>query len=192
MNHSEREIERVLLDVVLLGGEQDVAPDLFALVARAKAILAKRDQERRFARASRSTRNVRAPGKTREERRVESDAAYDLSKLSAWNRSGGRCEYDTGSGVRCDLTGEDTDHALGGAYRKECERLGAEGLIVACRCHHQMKHANLPTHRYWLDEAKVHAIRIGGRRLLALVEKALARDEARHPGRAARAGGTHG
>lgn len=92
----------------------------------------------------------------------------------------GAIEY----GKRCTAEGIDPDHALGGAYRSECERLGAEGLIVACRQHHDQKHANTPTRRYWLGQLLGHGLRIRSRRLLALVEKAIARDEARNSARA--------
>jgi hypothetical protein len=184
VNRAERETERVLLDVILLDGEQDEAPDLSDMARRAKAILAKRDQERRDAKAwKRAKPKVEVPGTSKPSRDAAKATTYDLSKRAAWERSGGRCEYDDAEGRRCTLDGNDPDHALCGAYRRECERLGAEGLIVACRAHHDMRHLNTPSRDYWLRQAKVHAIRIGGRRLLAMVERAAARNEMKRGGR---------
>jgi hypothetical protein len=113
------------------------------------------------------------------------DAAfYAQAKREAAARAtrGGsvRCEWiGLVSGTRCTALADDPDHVLGGRFRKECEALGAEGLQCLCRGHHDYKHG--PDRQGALDQAKEHALRHGYRRLLRLVEQAIARYEAKHP-----------
>jgi predicted transcriptional regulator len=140
---------------------------------------------------SRRPAKVRAPGVTKELREAAEAAFYAVERGLAFARAGrvvdergnvkrpARCEVHT-NGQRCSLEGVDPDHVLGGAYKSDCEALGAEGLEIMCRVHHDMKTANSPSRFLWLDQAKEHAIRIGAKRLLQLVEKAIARHEAKH------------
>jgi len=172
-----KEVRRLALDVVLLDGEQDEAPSLMDMARRAKRLLDGPLKERRVAKV------VALPGLSRDERRELQLYDYDQAKAEALVRSAGRCEWHT-DGRRCTETGCDPHHVLGGAYRKECERLGVEGLEVLCRQHHDQATLNLPTRAAVLAQAKEFAIRIGGRRLLAMVERAMARDQAKHGGKA--------
>jgi hypothetical protein len=134
---------------------------------------------------------VKAAPRVKAEATAEAGKAafYDYARALAFDRAGerdrepARCEVVEGS-WRCPMNGVDPDHVVGGSHRKDSERLGAEGLMVLCRTHHDLKHANSPTRAFWLDQAKAHALRHGFRDLLALVEKAMARHEAKH-GRAA-------
>lgn len=198
MNRLDKEIDRLALDVILLDGEQDEAPDLADMARRAKAILAKRDEERRH---KAPAKVIALPGKSKEQRDETRLLKYQAAKRVAAERAGARfvsdgvgsalvvqpprCEEYT-NGKRCTEEGVDPDHVLGGAYRQECERLGSDGLMIRCRAHHEQKHANLPSRAYQLNQAKEHAIRIGSRSLLALVEKAIARNEMKHPSTASR------
>jgi len=122
----------------------------------------------------------------RVQKKIDADIHYAIARVDAFSRAsvgvpGTTCEvYERA--VRCTSNGVDPDHVLGGASRKECERLGAEGLQVMCRHHHDIKTVNSPTGRYWLEQAKAHALRIGARRLLPLVERALAKYDAKHGG----------
>jgi hypothetical protein len=129
------------------------------------------------------------------QRKATAAVLYAKAKRQAATRTmevsnehlGPRCEFVAiGSPGRCFSGAQDPDHVIGGAYRKECERLGAEGLMYLCRQHHDAKHANTPTRGYWLDVAAEHAQRHGFARLARLVEKARARHEAKHAGSEAR------
>jgi hypothetical protein len=140
--------------------------------------------------SSRALPRVKAPGATKEERDAADARAYARAKVEAAERAGKdqpygiRCEVVTvigGQEIRCPQDGHDPHHALGGAMRKECERLGAEGLIVCCRMHHDMDHASTPTREFWLDVKEEHALRHGYRRLLALLRRARAKYEGKHP-----------
>lgn len=113
---------------------------------------------------------------------------YEAAKLGAAERAMyqgvPRCEHVTGTSLwarRCPEGANDPDHVIGGAYRKDCEALGAEGLECLCRGHHDLKHASSPSRLFWLDHAAEHAERHGYKRLAALVAKARARYEAKHP-----------
>jgi hypothetical protein len=140
---------------------------------------ATKKQARRSRRQRQKDRPPRAPGKTKEDRIAKAYEFYKVERAKAFLRSEDpagkpRCEEFT-DGKRCCETGTDPDHALEGASRKECERLGAEGLIVRCRTHHDLKTANVPTRGYHLANMKEHAIRYGYKRLLALLDKAIAK-----------------
>ena len=152
-----------------------------AIQQRAATRLAKdgASRKRRIAK-SRPSREAKA------EKRIAVDLDYARARVEAFLRSTlgsthgqQQCEVYDGR-IRCGSDGEDPDHVLGGSSKRDMDRLGAEGLQVMCRTHHDLKTTNTPTGRYWLEQAKAHAVRTGARRLLPLVEKALAKYEAKH------------
>lgn len=162
----DRELRRVL----------ESSPEGRAYLAAKKA--AKSARSRRLA-------PRKAPGREAKEAKDARDAAfYERAKRgAAWRATSHgfvRCEV-VDRGVRCGFAAVDPDHVLGGAYRNDSERLGDEGLMCLCRAHHDMKHANTPSRAFWLDQARDHAEGHDLPRLLALVEKARARYEAKHP-----------
>ena len=130
-----------------------------------------------------------APRRKAEKEKEEAERAFYVdARSSAFARSGvagiPHCEAVhllDGQEVRCDHLGGDSDHILSGAMRAECGRLGAEGLMILCRTHHDLKHASSPTREFWLDQAEAHALRHGYKRLLGLVRKARAKYEGKHP-----------
>jgi hypothetical protein len=148
--------------------------DLCAECRRKIREATKAEKERRRAKARPRVEKENAAGFVEDER-------YTAAKGAAFKRARDRCEVYVGY-FRCAHDGTDPDHVLGGASRKDCERLGSEGLQVMCRGHHDLKTANSPTGRYWLEQAKAHALRIGARRLLPMVERALAKYDAKHGG----------
>lgn len=147
-----------------------------------------RERDRQLAAKSAARRRTaprRAPGREARERAEERDAAfYERAKRgAAWRATSHgfvRCEV-VERGIRCGFAAVDPDHVIGGAYRKDSERLGDEGLMCLCRAHHDMKHANTPSRAFWLDQAAGHAEGHDLPRLIALVAKARARYEAKHP-----------
>jgi hypothetical protein len=128
--------------------------------------------------------------KAKADAKAQDAAFYGRAKREAANRAAYRdgyvrCEWHTDLGgidVRCPSEANDPDHVIGGRFRKDCEALGAEGLECLCRTHHDVKHG--PGRGGALEQAKAHALRHGYRRLLRLIEQAIARHEAKH-GRAA-------
>jgi hypothetical protein len=154
-----------------------------------EALLNERDRQldaRRKAKARTAPKRAERVAKKRNEE--ERDAAfYEKAKREAADRSrdvalgGPRCEAVDLAGRRCGGNGHDPDHVVGGAFRKDCERLGSEGLMVLCRTHHNFKHASAPSRAYWLDMGEQHALRHGYRGLYTLVARARAKYEAKHP-----------
>jgi hypothetical protein len=152
---------------------------------------AKREKSRRLAprrkpgREAKALREAYDAGRYEEAKREAARRAMEVSN----EHLGPRCEFVAiGSPGRCMSPAQDPDHVLGGAMRKECERLGAEGLMCLCRAHHDTKHANSPSRAYWIDVAEEHALRHGFCRLLPLIRKARAKYDAKHP---ATPGATH-
>jgi hypothetical protein len=153
-------------------------------IARDMLSIAKKAKKDRSSR--RRDRTTRATGRTKEDRVAEAAELYAYDRGQAFARAGrtqadpARCEFHYDNGIRCPDFGDDPDHVLGGASRSDSERLGAEGLMILCRQHHDMKHASTPTRGYWLDQAEAHALRIGAKRLLPLIHKARAKYAAKH------------
>lgn len=161
MDRTEREIDRVLLDVILLDGEQDEAPDLSDMARRSKAILAKRDEERR--RRRRTGKVVAVPGKSRAQRKVERNDRARRIRAAVFARAGGRCEFcaarhEAHPDHRIQRP-EELHHIIGGGLRRKME--STETTAAIC----------IDCHRGWgrsdpevLAAAKAWALR-GGRRL---------------------------
>ncbi len=166
---------------------RELAMDAASLVREQKRQLAAKAEARRRTapkRAASSATKERGEQAASQFYEAAKAKAADRSRCPAWPEKGPRCEVVAvvnGQEVRCPCDGVDPDHVLGGAMRKECERLGAEGLMVMCRFHHDSKHANTPSRAVWLDLAKTFALRHGYRRLLSLVARARAKYEAKHP-----------
>lgn len=128
------------------------------------------------------------PGPSRKAKRDEAEAVESAAKGDAFTRAGrvfgadgsvfrhARCEYRSGA-ICCYSTGTDADHIIGGASKRDMERLGAEGFQVFCRAHHDLKTANSPTRVFWLDVAEEHALRVGARKLLPFIARARAKLE---------------
>jgi hypothetical protein len=179
MNATDRLVKRI-----------EDAPTVEAVHAIIDEYRAGRAKAKR-AKGERLRSRPRSEPSRKEAKEAEALAFYEEAKRGAAARAtetsnehlGPRCELVAvvnGQEVRCPANGIDPDHILGGAMRKECERLGAEGLMCMCRYHHDAKHANTPTRAVWLDVAERHALRHGYRRLLSLISKARARYECKH------------
>lgn len=128
-----------------------------------------------------------APGKSRAERQAEDDAREADGKAAAMKRSEDfaskpRCEvYDGNS--RCVETATEADHVLGGSNKEDMEALpNGEGFEAMCHTHHVLKTGNVPTGLVWLKQAKDHALRVGAKRLLPFIDRALAKYEGKHGG----------
>jgi hypothetical protein len=136
------------------------------------------------------------PGKSREERRAEEDAAEAKGKAAAYARAGrtldreGRvdrdawCEY-VDRGARCAHVGVAADHVIGGAHKGDMEGIGAEGFQILCVVHNDLKTRNAPSRSFWLDQAEEHALRVGARRLLFFIGRARAKLEGKRLGKRA-------
>lgn len=137
----------------------------------------------RAATARIKARTPRAPGATKEQRKLTQDEIEAAGKIAARHRAeqdgSPRCEWFT-DGKRCTSYGTDCDHVLGGRWKSDMEALpNGEGFQVECRTHHDLKHG--PGKAGHLAQAKEHAIRIGSRGLRRHVEDAIARFNAKHP-----------
>jgi hypothetical protein len=143
--------------------------------------------ERVLARGPRKPRPEIA-GPTRKDRRSAEDAREATGKVAALIRSHdsdagyNRCEvYE--SGQRCLSLVSDCHHAVGGRWKRECEALpNGDGFVACCRPHHDhLFHG--PDRLGALRQAEEHALRIGSRGLMRLVDAAIQRYEAKHPRR---------
>jgi hypothetical protein len=143
------------------------------------------DEARREAERSRKAKRGRAPGLSPAERAELADAIERLGKAAAMKRAEDlpgvpRCEWRT-NGQRCSDYATEAHHVLGGRWKPDVEALpNGEGYMALCRTHHQLN-AHGAERLEALVQTKEHAIRVRSMKLLRLVEKALARWEARHP-----------
>jgi hypothetical protein len=164
-------------------------PDGGTSLAKANALLAEAnrllDRVKEDRARMKAIQKPKVPGVSRDERRRIEDSREDAGKAAAMERAKDfsglpRCEVWDGKGLRCLHTATDADHVLGGSRKPDMEQIGGEGFQSMCRAHHDLKTTNTPTGKFWLDQAMEHALRVGAKRLVPHLDRALAKYEGKH------------
>ena len=90
--NAARDVRRLVLDVVLLDGEQDAAPSLEDMARRAKALLDGPFKEDHRRASRRKDRGPRAPGESKAAKREDRAARTAEIRAACVARADGKCE----------------------------------------------------------------------------------------------------
>ena len=177
--NAARDVRRLVLDVVLLDGEQDAAPSLEDMARRAKALLDGPFKEDHRRASRRKDRTPRAPGESKAAKREERNARVGILRTRVFDRAAGSCE--------CCRSRPPVEwhHLISGGARRTSEAYETTAAICTW-CHadlHRNKWHALAVMRAWARDN-------GYLTALAAIERRLDKlSEATHPA-PTQAGGT--
>ena len=119
--------------------------------------------------------SVKAPGKTKEERREERNTRAAEIRAEVMKRADGRCEWCQRDGFVLEWA-----HVIDGNGSRRAHESVETTAAVCADCHHRGWHGSGPRRDAALRSAKEWAIRLGFREAMAAIDKKIAKsNEAR-------------